>query len=172
MPPDRFAIRRIDAGNERFVLKTRFEHFTPELLFNYWIKPEFVRQWWSDDIQMVARLGGGFYLSWREMPGCMAGTYTYFEHGKRLAFNWRWTHELTNSRSIALGFRPSAHGGTSLMLMAGLYGKSPEERRQRRDHMDCWTYFLTRLHLFENSRATLKPPVPIKAIPLPKSAHH
>jgi uncharacterized protein YndB with AHSA1/START domain len=152
MLPQKLPIRRIDAGSERFVLKTRFLHFTPELLFNYWVKPEFVRQWWSDDIQMVARLGGGFYLSWQHLTERLVGTYTYFEHGKRLAFNWQWTHEAHVPRTIALGFRPSSRGGTSLLLMAGLYGKSPEERRLRRDHIDCWTYFLTRLHHLEARR--------------------
>lgn len=156
MPPHRFAIRTIDAGCERFVLKTRFAHFTPELLFNYWVKPELVRQWWSDDIQMVARLGGGFYLTWKAMNGCIAGTYTYFESGKRLAFNWQWTHEAATARSMALGFRPSSRGGTSLMLMAGLYGKSPEERRYRRDHRDCWMYFLARLHQIDDAHERVR----------------
>jgi hypothetical protein len=96
-------------------------------------------------------LGGNFCLSWQEMNCRMMGTYTYFEHGKRLAFNWHWAHEIdTATRNIALGFRPSMRGGASLMLMAGIYGKSPDERRVRRDHIDCWTYFLTRLHAMES----------------------
>lgn len=153
MSPQNFTIRRINAGHERFVLKAHFPHFTPELLFNYWIKPELVHKWWADDVQMVARLGGGFCLSWRDMNCCMMGTYTHLEHGKRLAFNWHWAHEINvPTRNIALGFRPSMHGGASLMLMAGIYGKSPDERRARRDHIDCWTYFLSRLHAMENLR--------------------
>ncbi|HLU10685.1 MAG TPA: SRPBCC domain-containing protein [Oceanobacillus sp.] len=153
MSPKNYAIRRINAGSERFVLKAHFPHFTPELLFNYWIKPELVHQWLADDVQMVARLGGGFCLSWRDMNACMMGTYTYFEHGKRMAFNWHWAHEINvPTRNIALGFRPSMRGGASLMLMAGIYGKSPEERKIRRDHIDIWTYCLSRLLAVEDVR--------------------
>ncbi len=153
MSPQKLAVKRIEVGSERFVLKARFPHFTPELLFNYWIKPELLRQWWSDDIQIVARLGGSFCLPWQESPRGITGTYTYFEHGARLAFSWHWSHEnVTPPRHIALGFRPSTNGGASLMLVAGLYDQSPESRRSRRDHIDCWTYILTRLHLREGAR--------------------
>jgi uncharacterized protein YndB with AHSA1/START domain len=153
MSPPKYEIKRIDAGCERFVLKARFPHFTPELLFNYWIKPELLHKWWSGDIQVIARLGGGFCLPWLETHQSVMGTYTYFEHGKRLAFTWHWSHEWNPPRrSIALGFRPSTKGGASLMLMAGLYDRSAESRKQRRDHMDCWAYFLTRLHMVEGVR--------------------
>ena len=153
MLPAKYPVKRIDAGCERFVLKARFPHFTPELLFNYWIKPELLRRWWSSDLQLTARLGGGFHLPWMETGRCLVGTYTYFEHGKRLAFTWHWSDESSAPRrSVALGFRPSTSGGASLMLMAGLYDRTPDGRKMRRDHMDCWTYFLTRLHALEGVR--------------------
>jgi uncharacterized protein YndB with AHSA1/START domain len=146
MSPQKSAIKRINAGCERFVLKAHLPNFTPELLFNYWLKPDLAKQWWADDVQMAGRLGGGFRLTWQDMNCCMVGTYTFIERGKRLAFNWHWAHEVNApSANVAIGFRPSSHGGASLMLMSGIYGKSPGDRKTRRDHIDCWTYFLTRL---------------------------
>lgn len=123
--------------------------FTPEALFAYWIRPELLRQWWPQEAEIDARVGGAYHLAWPAMEWHLRGRYIAVEPGKRLAFTWHWDHDPAEmpERRVEVGFEPLGAGGTKLTIRHGSYTDSPRDDEERAGHLEGWTYFLGRLQM-------------------------
>ena len=142
-------IWQVVMGRERFVLRAQFRRFTPALLFNYWVRPEFVRHWLADTAEVNGRLGGSFAFSWKN-GGRLHGGFPHFDPGRQIAFTYQWDHEVgTDYRKTAVAFKSSLGGGASILLMQGLYGLTPLEQRLRQNHLDFWSAALAHLRDLE-----------------------
>lgn len=148
--PKKSFLREVNMGKERFVLLGHFPQFTPELLFSYWVRADFISQWWAEHAEITARPGGTYLYAWPRHRWRARGAITDFDYGKLLSFTWAWDHEIGYpTRKVAVMFKPSDRGGASLSLMQGVYGLKPLEQRLRANHLDCWKYFLERLHALD-----------------------
>lgn len=117
----------------------------PSQLFDYFVEPELLRQWWTQAAECDSRVGGRYHLSWPEMGWHLRGAYHVVERGRRLVYTWHWDHhEDKPSRLVSIDFTPTADGGTRLDLVHATYTSADAEERQH--HLDGWLHFLPKLH--------------------------
>ena len=126
---------------EKLVVEGRFSGFTPEELFQYWVQPELITQWWPEEAVIDAREGGSFALSWPDMNWHLRGTYTVFEPGKRLGFTWKWDHDKPGwgPLQVMLTFAADAEGGTDMKVEHGPFG--PDDAEERQGILEGWIHF-------------------------------
>ncbi len=72
----------------------------------------------------------------------LRGQYTDVERGQRLAFTWKWDHEVRQPRSVMITFEPSADG-TIITVQHMPYGATEQQERQL--HAEAWQFFLEQL---------------------------
>lgn len=119
----------------------------PDDLFAYWTRPELLRRWWPPVATVEPRVGGAYHLAWPDRDWHLRGTFTTFAPGAALAFSWRWDHDPAGHpvRRVGIVFAPLGERGTRLTLTHGQYTTSPEDREERRGHLEGWRFFLPRL---------------------------
>src|SRR5579859_7869361 len=85
------AIEHISSASN-IVVAADFPGCTPEKLFNYFIEPDLLRQWWVPEAEVDARPDGAYDMAWPRQNWHLRGHYVVFQPGKELAFTWKWDH--------------------------------------------------------------------------------
>lgn len=117
----------------------------PSQLFDYFVEPERLCQWWTQAAECDVRVGGCYCLSWPEMNWHLRGVFQEMKRGERLVYTWHWDHDGDKpSRLVTLDFMLTAEGGTRLDLLHAAY--EPTDGQERQDHIDGWLHFLPKLH--------------------------
>ena len=136
----------VPSSNDQIIINAEYPSITPELLFDYFVRPTLITRWWSPMARTHARQGGQFHFAWQDMDLHLRGQYTMVDRGSRLGFTWQWDHEKDKRtpRRVLIQFQPS-RGGTRITMTHTPYADTPAEQRERHDHAEAWCYFLTRL---------------------------
>jgi len=138
----------------KIVVCAEFRDIEPEKLFDYWVKPELLQEWWPEEAEVEQGVGGSFHLSWPERNWHLRGNYTGFEQGRWLEFTWKWDHEPDRPmRIVTVSFRRGSAWGSLIMVGHGLYNDSAEDQEEKAGHLEGWLYFLGRLQAAIAGRA-------------------
>lgn len=131
-----FQIAEVGSGPDSLLLEASFPGAAPLLLFRGFTEAALLAKWWPPHAEIEPRRGGSFHLAWPDMGWRLRGTHTTFMPGEDLAFTWRWDHEPERpTRNVHIRFEP-VDGGTRIWLTHGEYTPSPEDQKERRDHLD------------------------------------
>lgn len=134
----------LEGPTDRLVVQGTFET-TPARLFQYWVEPALLAEWWAPGAEIDLRVGGLYTLSWPAMGWCLRGTYSVVESGERLAFTWAWDHEPElPERAVDVRFVADA-AGTVMTIEQGIYRDLPEDVADRQSHLEGWLHFGERL---------------------------
>lgn len=142
------AVSQMPSGPDILLIEAHFPSTTPHTLFNYWTQPTLLQQWWPQEAELVAQVGGAYHLSWPQMNWHLRGHYTSFEPGKRLGFTWKWDHDSQEiaEREVNIVFETVAADGARLLLTHGPYSDTLEDQELRIEHhLVGWKHFLPRL---------------------------
>lgn len=151
MYPDTDAsIIHVPTSPDTLTIVAQFPHSTPARLFECWIDPNLIAQWWPDNADIDARVDGAYHLSWPSMNWRLRGRYTTFLPAEALAFTWSWDHEADiPEQTVTVLFQTQPAGGCAIALTHGPYDRSQESQRNRQGHLEGWKHFLGRLQVFE-----------------------
>lgn len=133
---------------DRIIVAAQYPNITPELLFDYFVRPGLVMRWWAPKVEIHARQGGTFHFAWEEMDLHLRGQYTFVERGRKLAFTWKWDHEKRAPRSVSITFEPCANG---VMVTVVHKPYSLYEQQERKHHAEAWQYYLEALQKLTQS---------------------
>lgn len=131
------------------VMSANFPQLAPDVLFDYWTKPDLICQWWPQQAEIEPREGGAYHFSWPKMGWSLRGQYVNFDIGRSLNFTWRWDHQTTPLRHVEITFDALPNGGTQITLTHGFYTDSAEDQEERAGHIEGWIHFLGRLQQLE-----------------------
>jgi uncharacterized protein YndB with AHSA1/START domain len=132
----------LPSSSDRLMVAAQFPSITPELLFDYFVRPALVTRWWAPVVDIHARQGGMFHYRWPDLNLDLRGQYTFVERGTKLAFTWKWDHEVRTPRSVVITFQPFADGA---MLTVQHMPYTASEQQERRLHAEAWQYYLKQL---------------------------
>ena len=114
----------------------------PELVFEYFTKPEALIRWMGDRAELEPRPGGQFTLWFGER--CVEGRYVEVDRPRRLVITWgrRGSRELpSGSSTLEVIFTAEDRGTRVSIVHDGL----PEVARPR--HALGWQHYLPRLRI-------------------------
>jgi uncharacterized protein YndB with AHSA1/START domain len=134
------------SGNDTLILTGVFEGYQPGELFDAFVKPEILTQWWPPVADVTPGDGGTYRLSWPGQNWILEGKYTTWDSGKHLAFTWHWNFDPDDNPplSVDLVFEPH-EAGTCLTVTHGPYGTSEADQTARSEHREGWIHFTMRL---------------------------
>ncbi len=140
-------MHQLSSTNQELILEGDFEGFTRQELFDYWVTPSLLTQWWPEEAEVMPGKGGSYKFSWPAMGWVLQGKYKEFVSGERLGFTWKWNHEPVDRPAlyVELRFSDRPNGGCILHIGQGLYDESPESQSDRQGHIEGWIHFCMRL---------------------------
>ena len=140
-------MHQLPTGNDQLVLEGDFEGFTKQELFDYWVTPSLLTQWWPEEAELNPCKGGAYKFSWPSMGWVLEGKYLEFEPAQKLGFTWKWNHEPVERPAlyVELRFQDAMNGGTLLHIGQGPYDDSSESQTDRQGHLEGWIHFCMRL---------------------------
>jgi uncharacterized protein YndB with AHSA1/START domain len=112
----------------------------PDLVFDYFTRPEALVRWMGDRAVVDPRPGGEFTLWFDER--CVQGRYVEVDRPRRLVISWgrRGSREAPPfSSTLEVNFTPEVDGTRVSIVHSGL----PDGERTR--HALGWTHYLGRL---------------------------
>ena len=137
-------IRELDANTDSLTLEADLP-VPPSTVFDYLVTPDLLIRWWPPQVEVDARPGGGYVMSWPNQGWHLRGEFTDFDPGNRVAFTWHWDHEPDlPTRLVSIHLEPTATG-TLMRLIHGAYGQDAIEQADRASHREGWLHFLGRL---------------------------
>jgi uncharacterized protein YndB with AHSA1/START domain len=147
MPSEQNALQpqQIPTATDRLTIAANFPQFPPDVLFDYWTKPDLICQWWPQQAEIEPGEGGAYHFSWPKMEWNLRGRYVKFDIGRTLSFTWKWDHEAAPPRHVEMAFDALPNGGTQITLTHGFYTDAAEDQEERQGHLEGWTHFLGRL---------------------------
>ena len=113
---------------------------SPEIVFDYFVTPEKMVDWWSEEAMIDLRIDGEYELAWRSQDLRLLGQFLVVEPGERLAFTWSYAHRPEEPRTVDVRFAPTDVG--TLLTIEHTHGDDPDERQ---DYIDGWQFFIERL---------------------------
>jgi uncharacterized protein YndB with AHSA1/START domain len=137
----------LPSGPSELVLQGDFEAFSPQELFDYWVTPSLLTQWWPEEAQVNACPGGEYCFSWPSMNWTLQGTFKEIAPGERLSFTWKWNHDPQDEEHlvVTVDFAGADTAGTLLTIHHGPYGDSEEDQEARQGHLEGWIHFCMKL---------------------------
>lgn len=133
----------------------------PQKVFDAWVKPELLVQWWGPDgydtpeHDLNVEKGGKWRTTMRSPEGnrhTCAGVYRTIEPPRRLEFTWSWEQEdgsQGHETLVTVTFEP-ADGGTRMTMLQ----KTFQDKENRDNHRGGWTSSFDCLErLFERKAA-------------------
>lgn len=139
-------MKQIPSSADILVVYGDFHGFSPDELFDYWVKPELITQWWPKVVEIDPREGGIYRFSWPEQGWFLQGSYTAFVPGKQLKFTWTWNQEpgVYEPLWVDIHFMPIDHG-TRMAIYHGPYTDSESDQGARQGNLEGWIHFCSRL---------------------------
>lgn len=139
-------MKQIPSSLDQLVVYGDFHGFSPEELYDYWVTPELLTQWWPAVVEVDHRDGGAYRFSWPDQNWFLQGTYGAVERGKHLRFSWTWNHEpgIWEPLWVDLFFE-AIDNGTRLAIFHGPYSDSESDQGARKGNVEGWIHFCSRL---------------------------
>jgi uncharacterized protein YndB with AHSA1/START domain len=130
-----------------------FDHLTivadfpekdPQIVFEYWVNPSLISEWWGPPlVRLDPKVGGGYAFQWPKQNWILRGEYTRFEPANTLEFTWKWDHEPGEPvRKVLVSFQ-KLDNRTRMFITQGAYARSDTE--QRKSHLEGWMFFIPRM---------------------------
>lgn len=119
----------------------------PELVFDYFTRPEALVRWMGDRAVLDPKPGGEFTLWFEER--CVQGRYVEVDRPRRLVITWgrRGSREMPPfSSTLEVSFAPEAGGTRVSIVHSGL----PDSEATR--HALGWKHYLGRLEVLGTGR--------------------
>ena len=140
-------MHQLPSGPEQLILQGDFPAFSRQELFDYWVTPTLVTQWWPREAEIEPCVGSSYRFTWPEMGWQLQGTYEEFLPAERLVFTWKWNHEPVDNPTyrVALDFDDAENGGTLLTIRQGPYLNGPSDQQARQGHVEGWIHFCMKL---------------------------
>lgn len=141
-------VEQVPSGPDRLIVVGTYPGWSPAALFDYWVQPNRLREWWPPAAEVEPFAGGYYRMEWPRQNWTLRGYFTAFDPGHELAFTWRWDHDPPGVPETLVRVTFSAAGrpaATRLRVEHGPYPDSPEGSEWRQSHLDGWLHFLTRL---------------------------
>ena len=138
-------LQHIPTAIDRLTIAAHFPQRAPDVLFEYWTKPDLICQWWPPQAVIEPYEGGAYHFAWPRMGWDLRGQYVTFDIGRTLGFTWKWDHEAAPPRHVEITFDALPGGGTQITLTHGVYTDSTEDQQERKGHLEGWTHFLGQL---------------------------
>jgi uncharacterized protein YndB with AHSA1/START domain len=132
------AVPETDLAVERDV----FVAAAPEIVFDYFTKPELLTRWQADEVDVDVRPGGSMRLH-VSSEHIARGDYIAIEPPRRVVFTWGWegnTGVPPGSSTVEVTFEPEGDGTRVRLRHTGL----PDESA-RTSHAEGWAYYLGRV---------------------------
>jgi uncharacterized protein YndB with AHSA1/START domain len=150
-----FVVKDVSPSTDTIRVEGEFAAFSPAELFDYFVKPDLVVQWWPREATVDPREGGEYKFSWPEQGWHLQGRYTRFEPGARLGFTWSWDHDQTKyePQQVELAFE-QIEGGTKLTIDHGPWTQDGSEQTDRQGVIEGWIHFGMRLAGLRTGEAT------------------
>jgi uncharacterized protein YndB with AHSA1/START domain len=124
-----------------------FIEAAPDLVFDYFTRPEALVRWMGDRAVLDPKPGGEFTLWFDER--CVQGRYVEVDRPRRLVITWgrRGSREMPPfSSTLEVSFMPEAGGTRVSVVHSGL----PHSEAQR--HALGWAHYLGRLRTLGSGR--------------------
>jgi uncharacterized protein YndB with AHSA1/START domain len=133
----------VPSAKDRVVVLGDFANFTPEELFNHFVDPVLLVQWWPQVASVDPRERGQFKFEWPGPGYSLHGEYTAFVPGAHLGFTWTFSHEpAAQPQQVDVFFSPLVEG-TRIGIHHGSFG--PDEGAARQGVAEGWIHFGMRL---------------------------
>ncbi|HEY0868299.1 MAG TPA: SRPBCC domain-containing protein, partial [Fimbriimonas sp.] len=106
--------------------------FDPAELFEHWVDPVLLVQWWPRVASSDRSLGGAYRFEWPQPGHHLYGNYTAYEPGRRLGFTWTWSHEPATVQPLQVDvfFEPLLEDGTRIGIYHGTFMENEFDARQ------------------------------------------
>jgi uncharacterized protein YndB with AHSA1/START domain len=128
----------------------------PDVVYEVISKPEHLREWWPDDVQIEAVSGATGVVSFgdRSTPTAHVVPLTVVEADPPRRFSFRWAYDddevptPANSLLVTFELVPSGAGTLLRFTETGFREQGWEVavlEEQYRDHVTAWDHFLPRL---------------------------
>lgn len=136
-------MQQLPSGNDRIIVQGHFSGFTQQELFDHWVTPSLLTQWWPEEAEVMPGMGGNYCFRWPTMGWELKGEYKDFTPGERLIFTWQWSHEPVELEPlrVTVDFDPALEGGSVMTITQGMYGESPAHQQDRQGHVEGWIHF-------------------------------
>jgi len=139
-------MKQIPSSTDALVVYGDFHGFTPNELFDYWVNPELVTEWWPKVVEIDPRVGGAYRFSWPEQEWFLQGTYSVFDPGKQLKFGWTWNHEPGVYEPLWVDiYFMEIDNGTRMAIYHGPYTDTESDQGARQGNLEGWIHFGSRL---------------------------
>ena len=60
-------MQQMPSADDRIIVQGHFSGFTPQELFDYWVTPSQVTQWWPEEAKINPGVGGDYCFTWPTM---------------------------------------------------------------------------------------------------------
>lgn len=131
----------------------------PDVVFDVVSKPEHLREWWPDEVDLDSEVGGEGRISFRGNTAADTITQrmTIVEMRPPNHFAFRWTHAagepaaIDNSFLVVFDIQPFGHGTRVRMTETGFRERGWEAavlKEAYRDHAEGWDHFIPRLEVY------------------------
>lgn len=130
----------VPSSDDRIVILGDFEGFTPEDLFDHWVDPVRLVQWWPQVASVEPKVGGHYRFDWPQPGDFLFGEYRSFDRGRRLGFTWSWNCEpnVHEPLLVDIFFEP-LDGGTRIGIHHGPFG--PADHAERQGVIEGWIHY-------------------------------
>jgi len=139
-------MKEIPSSTDQLVVYGDFHGFTPEELFQYWIRPDLMTQWWPKIAEIDSRVGGAYRFSWPDQNWFLQGIYGLLDPGKHLRFSWTWNHEPGVYEPLWVDvYFAEIDLGTRMSIFHGPYTDSESDQSARQGNIEGWIHFCSLL---------------------------
>ena len=137
-------VAHIPSTLDKAIVVGMFPTCSPDRLFDYWITPPLLTQWWPPEAEIEPYIHSSYHFTWPQMQWHLRGHFTAFDPGRKLTFTWQWDH-YPHTTNVIVDFEPLANGDTKLTVTHGDYSDSKEDQEARQGHIEGWLYFMGKL---------------------------
>jgi uncharacterized protein YndB with AHSA1/START domain len=131
---------------DTLVVSAEFPQQTPATVFDYWIKPDLLTQWWPPEANIEPVVGGEYRLQWPSYNSTLQGKITTLKAPEEFGFTWWWDHYPPEkiAREVLVQFS-ATDNGTLLTITHGPYLSTEEDQEERQGFLEAWDMFISRL---------------------------
>jgi uncharacterized protein YndB with AHSA1/START domain len=134
-------------GPEWLIITADVDGIGPETLLRWFVEPDRLTRWWSQEATVEARPGGAWDIRWPAMSWTLRGRIAAIAPTSLLV-SWSWDHEPDlPARALSVQAEATA-SGARLRIVQGPYlpgGVFPREDEDRAGHREGWAHFLPML---------------------------
>jgi uncharacterized protein YndB with AHSA1/START domain len=148
-------VKDVSPNSSTLVVTGEFGGFTPQELFDHWVRPELLVLWWPREAVVDPRVGGEYQFTWPQQEWVLTGSYTSFDPGRHLRFTWAWNHDVDRIgvSQVNVEFEP-VDAGTRMTVTHGPWQQTRESQDERQGVLEGWIHFGMRLAGLRRGEAT------------------